>query len=136
MSSATAFNTIEQYLKAQWTATPLVFENEPHDLPDQPAHWVFVEVFGDTFEQASIGADGRDANLWRETGQIYINVMTERDIGTGQARAYAEQLASLFRGLDIGTLTFGRSSIGAGEPGIGDGNYWRMTVTIDWERDQ
>lgn len=136
MSSATAYDTIEQYLRPLWSATPIVFENEPHPLPDNPEHWVLVEIYGDTFDQASIGAGSRDANMWRETGVVYVTVMTLRDIGSRQARIYAGQLADLMRGLQVLTVRFRDASIGAGEPGQGDGNYWRMTATIDWERDQ
>lgn len=136
MSSAATFTAIHDYLVAQWSATPIVFENEPHPLPGTPEHWVLVEIFGDTFDQASIGAGSRDANKWRETGVVYLNVMTTRDIGSAQARTYAGQLVDLMRGLDVGVVRCLDASIGAGEPGEGDGNYWRMTATVSWERDQ
>lgn len=136
MSSVTAFDTIHDFLIAAWTATPIFFENEQRILPDNPEHWVLAEIYGDIFDQASIGAGSRDANLWRESGQVYLSVMTMNDIGSRQSRVYAGQLADLLRGLDIGTVRFRDASIGAGEPGEGDGNYWRMTCTIDWERDQ
>lgn len=136
MSSLVTYDTIEQYITAQWTTTPLVFENFNTDLPDDPAHFVLVEIFGDTFDQESIGAEPRTGNLFREWGQLYLNVMTRNGIGTRLARQYATSLVDLFQGLDIGTLTFLRASIGAGEPGKNDGNYYRMTATIDWRRDQ
>lgn len=145
MSSFITYDTIEQYLNAQWSAacaaasldvTPLVYENMPFDLPNDPAHFVLVEIFGDTFDQESIGEEPRTSNLFREWGQLYLNVMTRNGIGTRLARKYATTLVALFQGLDIGTLTFREASIGAGEPGKKDGNYYRMTATIDWRRDQ
>jgi hypothetical protein len=75
MSSLVTYDTIEQYLPGQWAAacaaaslevTPVIFENMPDELPDDPAHFVFVEIYGDFFDQASIGAETRAANLWRE----------------------------------------------------------------------
>ncbi len=145
MSSFTAYDTIEQYLNNQWSVacsaaglevTPLVYENMPFDLPDDPAHFVFAEIFGDTYDQESIGAEPRTDNLFREWGQLYLNVMTRNGIGTALARKYATQLVGLFQGLDVGTLTFREASIGAGEPGKNDGNYFRMTATVNWRRDQ
>ncbi len=136
MSSLTAYDTIEQYLTAQWTTTPLLFENGDDHLPDDPAHFVFVEIFGDFYDQASIGAEPRTANLWREVGQLYLHVMTKNNIGTRLARQYAGQLVDLFIGLDIGTVTFREASIGAGDPGIKKGNYYAMTATINWQRDK
>ena len=136
MASVIAFDTIEQLLRAQWTATPIFFENESWQVASTPAHFVYVEIFGDIFDQASLGADPRTGNLWRERGQLYLHVMTVRDSGSRQARLLAGQLVDLFRGQDIGTLTFLDASIGAGDPGKADGNYYAMTATIDWERDQ
>ncbi|EHK56902.1 hypothetical protein [Allomesorhizobium alhagi] len=136
MSSPEAFETIEQRLRAQWTETPLVFENEDYPLPDVPAHFVYVEVYGDFFDQASIGAEPRTDNLWREVGQLYLHVMTPNGIGSGTARQLARQLVDLFRGEDIGSVTFREASIGAGEPGREFGNYYAMTATITWQRDE
>ncbi|PWJ93526.1 hypothetical protein C8D77_101205 [Mesorhizobium loti] len=136
MSSLTTYDTIEQYLTAQWTTTPLIFENMPDDLPDDPAHFVFVEIFGDFFDQASIGAETRSANLWREVGQLYLNVMTRNNIGTRKARELAGQLIDLFRGMEIGTVIFREASLGAGEAGKYKANYYAMTATINWQRDE
>lgn len=137
MASVEAFGPIEDRLRALWQATPLVFENEDWPLSDDPAHFLFVEVFGELFRQASIGGgEAVEDNLWREEGQILIHVMTRRGIGSRTARTLAKQALDLFRGLDVGDITFRDASIGAGEPGTNDGNYWRMDATIDWERDE
>jgi hypothetical protein len=137
MSSPEAFNTIHDRIVELWTATPVIFENEDTPTPDTPAAFLFVEVAGDLFEQASIGGgDQVGDNLWREDGQVLIHVMTPRGGGSAAARLLARQAAALFRGQDIDGIRFGGVSIGAGEPGEADGNYWRMTATIDFERDE
>jgi hypothetical protein len=136
MSSLTAFDTIKQYLDAQWTTTPLVYENADFQKPRTPAAFVVVEIFGDFYDQASLGAETRTANLWREEGQLYLHVMTPRNTGSTTARTHAQNLIALFQGQDIGTLTFRSASIGTGEPGEEWGNYYQMTATIQWQRDQ
>ncbi|RVJ16567.1 hypothetical protein CN184_28300 [Sinorhizobium medicae] len=136
MASPQAYDAIHNYLVAAWgAATPLAFENDGFAAPSDPEHWIYVEIVGDVLEQESIGAENRAANLWREAGTIYAHVMTPRGAGTRQARVYAQQLVDLFRGQEIGTLTFLDCSIGASEPGDADGSYFRMTATIDWQRD-
>lgn len=135
MSSAAAFAGIESYLRAKWTATAIYFENEIWKLPNPPAYLLLVEVYGDFYDQASIGADPQDGNLFRESGQIYVHVLAPRGKGSAQARTYAKQIVDLFRGNEEAGVRPRGMSIGAGEPGAEDGNFFRMTVTIDWERD-
>lgn len=136
MSSVDTFDTIEQHLRTNWTTTPLVFENEDYELPSNPSHFVFVEIVGHVFDQASIGADPRDGNLWREEGELLLHAMTRVNIGSRLSRLYAGQLLDLFKGQDIGPVTFRSGSLGNGDPGIKKANYWAFTATIDWQRDE
>lgn len=133
MASDTAYASIRAYLEANWTSTPLVFENENWPTDGQP--FVLVEIFGNFYDQASIGVEPASDNLWREIGQTFISVMTEAGSGSYLARTYAKQLVDLFRGNDDAGVRPRGMSIGAGEPGENDGNYYRMTAVIDWERD-
>jgi hypothetical protein len=136
MSSADSFTPIEAYLRAQWTSTELVFENEVWPVPDNPESFLFVELLGGIYAQASLGAEPVTANLWRESGEVRGHVLVKSGTGTLLARQYAQAFANLFRGVELGSITFYDASIGAGEPGDDDGNYFRMTVSIDFERDQ
>jgi len=132
MSSAIAFIALEDYLRAEWTTTPLVFENENFPLEDQPDAFVFVEVFGDYFAQESIGAPGN--NLWREAGEIRAHVLVPNGTGSRVARGHAAEMAEFFREVEVQGIRFTQMSIGAGDAGKADGNYYRMTLAIDWER--
>jgi len=137
MSSAEVFDVIHNRLTTSWTTTTVVFENEDWPTPDTPAPFVFVEVFGDFFNQESIGGgDGLNDNLWREGGQLLMHVMVPNGTGTSQARTYAKSLIDLFRGQEIGSVVFRDGAIGAGEKGEEDGNYFRMTASVSWQRDQ
>ncbi|QRY68195.1 hypothetical protein JVX98_28320 [Ensifer sp. PDNC004] len=136
MSTPESYDATHDYLVANWLATPIAFENDGFEPPSDPDYWLLVEMFGDLFAQESIGAETQDANLWREAGQIYVHVMTPRGVGTRVARQYGRQIADLFRGQEIAGVVFRDASIGAGEPGKADGSYFRMTVTIDWQRDE
>ena len=136
MSSLTAYEAVRNHLEANWTDTPLVFENEEWPLPRNTNTFVFVEIFGDSYEQISIGADPQTTNQWREYGQVLVHVLVPGGEGTRKAREHAKTIVDLFRGRDIGGLRFRDASIGAGEPGDRDGNYFRMTASLEWERDE
>lgn len=135
MASPAAFEAIEDHLRSVWNASPLVFENETATPPAGDARWVFVEVYGTVFDQASIGAETREGNLWREEGMLWLHVMMPVWSGTRQGRRDAYALANLFTGRDIGGLIFGSAAIGAGEKVETDGNYARMSVSIEWQLD-
>jgi hypothetical protein len=134
MSTAITFTALEDYLRAEWTATPIVFENETSPIADDPAAFVFVEIFGDYLAQETFGAPGE--NLWREEGEIRAHVLVPNGTGTRVARGYASDLADFFKEVEVSGIHFRQMSIGAGEPGRDDGNYYRMTLSIDWSRDQ
>lgn len=136
MSSPDAFTVIHDHLVDNWSAIPLAFENDGYEKPSDPDYFVYVEVVGDFFDQASIGAEPQTDNLWREEGVLYLHVMTPRGAGSLQARTYGKQLANLFRGQEINGVVFRAISLGGGGAPDEDGNYWPFTVTIDWQRDQ
>ncbi len=133
MSSPTAFDAFKARLD-DFTALPVRYENQfCQDLIDAgtPA-WVYVEVFGDTYEQDTMGAPG--ANVWEERGITYLHVMVPSGTGSRQARAHANDLLYLFREQQIGGLSMTEMSIGAGEPGQDFPNYFSIAATIFWTR--
>lgn len=136
MAGDEAFTAVRETLAAGWTLTDTVYENEDYTPRDDPRHFVFVEVYGDLFAQASLGAEPQADNLWREAGMVYMHVMTLNGIGSSTARQYARQLVGLFKGQEIDGVRFRDASIGAGEPGRDFGNYFAMTATVAWERDE
>jgi hypothetical protein len=136
MSSRTTFDIVHGIFTDQWTATPIYFENEYRDLEATPDHFVFVECYGNFWEQESIGASPNTSNRWREEGQIDAHVLTPRGMGSAQARGYAEAICEIFRGQEIQGIRFRDMSIGSSQNGDDDGNYWRMTATIEWQRDK
>lgn len=131
MSSLTTYDAFANRLGA-WETTPVVFENEFYQLPDTPAPFVYVEVFGDTYDQDTMGAPQQ--NEWLETGVTYLHVMTPSGQGSRQARQYANILLYLFREQPIATLFMPEMSIGAGQPGKDWPGYWAMSATIFWHR--
>ncbi len=132
MSSLTVYDAFEQRLRTEWATTPLVFENEFHELADIPTPFVYVEVFGDTYDQDTLGAPQQ--NEWLEQGVTYMHVMTPSGQGSRLARQYANSLLYLFREQPIGNLIMPEMSIGAGDPGKNWPGYWAMSATIFWRR--
>jgi len=135
MSSPAAFDAFYDKLDSDWTATPVKFENEfMEDVlqAESPAAFVYVEIYGDSYNQDSIGSPG--SNTWLEQGVTYLHVMTPSGTGSRPARVHADNLLNLFREQSIDGLRMPEMSIGEGQPGKDLPNYWAMTVTIHWHR--
>src|SRR3954470_20038011 len=114
MSSPTTYDAFEQRLLSGWTQTKLVFENQFYALPDEPAAFVYVEIFGDAYAQETMGAP--QANIWVEQGVTYLHVMVPSGRGSSAARTCANDLLYLFREQPLSGLFMPEMSIGAGDP--------------------
>ncbi len=136
MTTQTAFAAIRTYLEANWSATPLAWDNEQFQKPEPPAPFVMVQITGDLYEQMTIGAETREANRWEETGQLLLTVIVPLGTGSAIARMHAENLGNLFRGvtLDASDIEFLDISIGVGVAAEDDGPWWALPMRIDWRR--
>lgn len=136
MASGTVYDAIKAYLQAQWSTSPIAWENETFNKPEPPAPWVMVEIAGDVYAQMSIGADEQADNRWDEEGVLLLHVFVPTGTGASAARGHAKALADLFRGATLlsDSLEFMDASIGMGQPGDDDGMWWRISVSIDWRR--
>ncbi|HBF30859.1 phage tail terminator-like protein [Rhizobium sp.] len=140
MASPEVFEAFQSTLNAGWTTTGIVYENDfDQNYTEAGLPFVYVEVYGDTLNQETVGAPGQ--NMWREEGAAYLHVMVKSGTGSAEARSWAKQLLALFREQSIvvnattgETLHMPQMSIGAGEPGKDFPEYWAMTVTITWYR--
>lgn len=130
MSSPAAYDAFAARL-ATWSATDVVMENDAYELPDVPAHFVYAEIYGDSYNQDTMGAPG--ANMWLESGVAYLHVMTPTGTGSRTARALANDLLYLFREQITG-LTITEMAIGAGDPSRSFGNYFSIAATLFWTR--
>lgn len=119
-----------------WQYAPIAYPNEAFSAPEPPAPWVDFEITGTLYGQQSIGAHVQSENRWDEDGQIWLHVMVPVGTGGAAARGAAKTLANIFRGLTLlsGGLEFLDAQIGLGEPGDDNGNYFRISVSIDWRR--
>lgn len=133
MTTATAYNAIRAHLVSSWTATPLAWDNETFDTPEDAA-FVMVQMTGDLWDQQSIGAGDRLQNRWEEEGELLLSVIVPAGTGTATARQHAEALANIFRGLQLGDIEFRDISIGLGVAAEDRGPWWLLPIRINWIR--
>ncbi|UPY35499.1 phage tail terminator-like protein [Sediminicoccus sp. KRV36] len=136
MSTLDAFTKIRDHLTTMWTTTPLSWDNEafttPADASGNDLPFVHVQIIGDLFDQASIGAGNRLANRWEEEGDLLLTVIVPEGIGSVLARTYASALAEIYRGLQLADIEFRDISIGLGVAAEDRGAWWALPVRINW----
>ena len=111
MSSQHVKNAINDYLEANWTATPIVdSENQYADLPVNLQPWITAVYLEADERKISIGAPGN--NCYRETGGIQFVVFVASGTGTDVALQYAETIRTMIRD--------------AGAAGINGVRFWEL----------
>lgn len=125
-------NAIESRLAANWTTTPIRYENVPFRETVGP--YIALFILDGEGEQISLGTPA----LRRWPGVIKIQVFVPQDTGTKLARTYADILGILF---DRAQFSSGNSgTIRCRVPSIlhvGVTNGWdQINVTIPFVRDR
>lgn len=135
MATDTVYLPVRQFLEANWTLTPLVFDNEDGTAAKSGnAYWVYVEIVGDAIEQKSIGTGDPARDRWDEDGVLALTIMCPENDGTETARRYARQIVDLFRGLrlDNDSIEFGSASVGRWAGKSDEGRWYGFPVEIEW----
>lgn len=127
---------VQDFLTTHWASTAVAYENDGFqpqvDTDGTIEPWLLVEVYGGLYEQASIGAGTAQADLWTDTGVVWLHIFVGSGTGSLVAKQYAAALAELFRGLELDTnIRFGDISIGSGG-GTSNGNDWTLSTSVDW----
>lgn len=140
---AGAVKAIEDKLKAEWTTTPIGFENE--DDPEvtsggQLVPWAFCEVLAGRAGIRGVGKPGDHVVV--DEGDITVTVFVPRGTGRATALQLATAIGEIFRvqefyndvpGACVRTWT---PAVGAGNSASSEnpsGNWWGVTVTIPFE---
>lgn len=143
MASGAVSAAIEDYLSANWTTTPILFENKSAAEdgttlpPDVATAFIQLSFTGQSYGQASLGASVQANNRWDESGVLFLDVLVPINSGSRTARTYAKSLCDLFRGLTLlsGSLEFRDATIGEGSKSDKySGNYFTIPVDIHWRR--
>lgn len=127
------YDAIRDYLTANWSHTPIAWPNETFEnAAAEP--FVAFEIHGTLFAQMSIGANPHGDNRWDEEGSIWLHVTVPRGSGMLAGRGAARAMAEMFRGtlLLSERLEFMDAVIGPGQAGDEDGNWFVISVNIDW----
>jgi hypothetical protein len=139
---AGAVAAIRDRLVANWTTTPIAFQNESFDPPvdpnsGSPTPRLFLEVLGNDANLRGVGMPGD--HVWLYCGHILIHVFVPVNSGAALAQQYAVTAGEIFRAAafySAGNGAIVRSwapQTDGGGTDADDGNWFRVTCTIPFE---
>ncbi|MBA2708557.1 MAG: hypothetical protein H0U59_12205 [Gemmatimonadaceae bacterium] len=134
------YDAIKAHIDANWDASlaAMYMENEFEGEPTTDVGlWVLWVLDTSLYGQQSIGGGIEPGqNRWDEDGTLWFHIFAPKGVGSRESRRIAKALANLFRGrlLLNDDLEFHDADMGAGDPGRENGNYFLMSVSIDWRR--
>ena len=142
---AGALAAIEARLTANWSATPVIYDNNaptpepwpPENTDGSPAPWVFCEIIDVDARIIGFGLPGDQTVM--DTGFVKLNVMVARDSGLADGRTKAVALGEIFRQArfyDTDPTAYVRTTtprVGRGGMASDDGNYVAVSCTVPYE---
>ena len=139
MSRSAVRGAVTAYLEANWTASPLILQNAETKPPVQAdgtlRPWVYVQIAFNSVDQWSIGAADRTDNRWREDGLVLFHIMTPIGEGLAASDTNVDALIELFKGVQLDPgIEFRDITSDTGGYGDDNGNYYRVSVAVDWVR--
>ena len=141
MASDVVYSAVRTFLTANWSATPVKWENEtfteptPTDYPAAPAAFLVVELSGESYRQMSLGSGSPAAERWVESGAVLIYSLVQSGASSLVARQNATALADMLRGVVLpNNIRIESMSIGDGGPGDEDGKWWQILLRVNWTR--
>ncbi|WP_286718223.1 phage tail terminator-like protein [Devosia sp. 63-57] len=116
---------------AQIGLCPIIDENTGGQVPADGSPYMVMQFPFSESVRASFGAPGN--NIYREEGAARLVLHVQRGSGTEEARAWADSLASHFRGKHFdGVETFAPSSADSGNS---NGLYFVVAIAVPYRFD-
>jgi hypothetical protein len=132
-----AFRTELQAVLAGLSITspvwPLVDTINTKDAPDGNASFLTLRFGAGAEQPYTFGAPG--ANLWRETGDVFVDILPKLGIGHDVAEQYGRAIRDAFRNRRFDMTTGPQIRILAVGPSVGgpvDGAWWVETVGLSY----
>jgi hypothetical protein len=125
MSFADERKSIENRFKAEWTATPIAFDNVPFNPPFN-SDWVRLNI-----QNGDSGYRSLESSI-RHTGIINVQIFTPVNKATKTSRQYADIVSDIFSDQRFDDIVTNISSINI----IDDDDAWLQTnITTPYYRD-
>lgn len=121
---------LKKHFLDSWTATPIVWDNQPETAIPEGQSWVrFAVRPGASFHDAGSSLNG----ILRQQGRVWLQVFVPEQTGDGAAVSFVEAFAAIFRNkrLDSGAIHLSTPDFNI-DPTLKDG-FFMISVNVPWE---
>lgn len=135
MPSKAVVDAVEARLGLSWIASdgsvlPSFGINSTGQTPGDGSPFIETQYPIANGSQITIGSPG--TNIWREEGAIRFVLNIQRQGGVAQGLAWADELATLFRGKQFGGVTTWAPSSPVLDNSNDAGNYWTLAFVVPY----
>lgn len=102
MARKAVIDIVAATLAANWTKCPVYGPNVLDETPEDGSPYIVVQFPYVKSDQVTFGDPGN--NWWRDDGAFRLVLHVERGGGIDDGTAWADELAAIFRGKDLGGI--------------------------------
>lgn len=127
MATSTLRSTVESRIQANWTATPVDYDNTVFTVPTTA--WIKVVITDNSTRRAELGTGVKNR---RALGVIFADVYAPVGKGSNAAKVIADSFATLFRDFKTANLTCDEPNVKT----LGEKDGWyRLVVGVPYRYD-
>ena len=130
MSFNAALQAVESHLAANWTATPIAYENV--DFTPPTGNWIKVMLITEKSELLGLGA----TRLRRHTGRILLYCFVPVGDGAQAAMTLADSAIAVFDGANLAGFTLRTPRAVSDEDDDTQASHFRALAVIPFWRDE
>ena len=129
MSYDAARKSIQSYFAANWSATPVAYDNVAFTPPDD-SEWVRLSIRNNLSSQITIGSSNQ---TYRRRGIAFLQIFTPRDGGPELSATLTDTAVNIFEGQKTGPVVF--ESVNVNEVGNTDDGWFQVNVSASYRFD-
>ena len=133
MARQAVCDAVERHLSDSWSRAAIFGENVEGLTPEDGTPFVVIQYPFVTSRQISMGAPG--SNVWRDDGAFRVVIHVERGSGTKMGREWADEIAALFRGKDLGVIQTWAPTAPVTNDRNAEATYFVLSFSVPYSHD-
>lgn len=133
MARKAVIDIVAAVLAGHWTHCPVFHPNTTAEPPEDGSPYIVVQYPYANSEQKTFGAPG--GNKWRDDGAFRLVIHVGRGDGIDAGTQWADELATMFRGKDLGAIQTWAPSAPVTDDRNSAAQYYVLSIAVPYWHD-